>query len=370
MAAALALDAAGNVYVTGITTSADFPGVDADSADNTFGGHDAFVAKLDDQLNTLLAATFLGGSAGGGSCADSASALALDAAGHVYVAGITFCSDFPGVDGGSADSIFAGGEGFVAKLDPSLSTIVAATFLGGGNDGCDSDAINSLTLDATGAVYVAGDTFCSDFPGVDGGSADSTFAGNREGFVGRLDANLSVLLGATFLGGSRSEQIRALARDATGAVYVAGHTSSADFPGVDAGSADSTFTGEHEAFVAKLDPALSTVLAATFLGGSGLANPTHFDRAHALALDAAGNVYVAGETDSADFPGVTAGSADSTFAGESEAFVAKLDPSLSALLAATFLGGSASSPVNVQEPVRALALDGAGNVYVAGGTPS
>ncbi|MGH7335382.1 MAG: SBBP repeat-containing protein, partial [Candidatus Rokuibacteriota bacterium] len=125
--AALALDGTGNVYVAGVTSSPDFPGVDSGSADSSFAGnHEGFVAKLDGTLSTILAATFLGGSN-----TDSAQALALDGTGNVYVAGVTLSADFPGVDGGSADSSFAGGEVFVAKLDGTLSTIWAATFLGG-----------------------------------------------------------------------------------------------------------------------------------------------------------------------------------------------------------------------------------------------
>ena len=125
-----------------------------------------------------------------------------------------------------------------------------------------------LALDSTGNVYVAGDTDSSDFPGVGPGSADSTFEDLSEGFVAKLNSDLSSILAATFLGGSGSDRVAALALDSTGNVYVAGGTGSSDFPGVGPGSADSTFAGGDEGFVAKLNSDLSSILAATFLGGS------------------------------------------------------------------------------------------------------
>jgi hypothetical protein len=271
-------------------------------------------------IDPILAATFLGGSD-----SDAVATLALDSTGNVYVAGFTFSSDFPGVGPGSADSTFAQREGereaFVAKLNSDLSSILAATFLGGGN----LDQAFALALDSTGNVYVAGDTLSSDFPGVGPGSADSTFAGDAEAFVAKLNSDLSSILAATFLGGSNFDQASTLALDSTGNVYVAGNTLSSDFPGVGPGSADSTFAGDAEAFVAKLNSDLSSILAATFLGGSDS------DAVATLTLDSTGNVYVAGRIfSSSDFPGVGLGSADNIFAGGDEGFVVKLDANLSA----------------------------------------
>jgi Beta-propeller repeat len=321
-ALALALDSTGNVYVAGVTNSADFPGIGPSSADSTIAGNEGFVAKLNSDLSSILAATFLGGSD-----ADRADALALDNTGNVYVAGGTDSSDFPGIGPGSADGTFVGGqrihsgrsEGFVAKLSSDLSSILAATFMGGS----DEDRATVLALDSTGIIYVAGETEAIDFPGVGPGSADSTLAGPTEGFVAKLDRDLRSILKATFLGGSSNLDLPfAIALDNRGDVYVAGFTASSDFPGIDAGSADSTFAGPDEGFVAKLNSDLSSILAATFLGGSGT------ESAGVLALDNTGNVYVAGNTDSLDFPGIGPGSADSN-ARSGEGFVAKLDANLS-----------------------------------------
>jgi Beta-propeller repeat len=359
-AGALALDSTGNVYVAGGTGSADFPGIGPGSADSTLEefGADGFVVRLNSDLSAILAATFLGGSFG-----DGAGALALDSTGNVYVAGSTDSSDFPGIGPGSADNSlgsFPGSfEGFVAKLNSDLSSILAVTFLGGSNH----DFPNALGFDSTGNVYVAGATASSDFPGVGPGSADSTlvFGGGQagfeqEGFVAKLNSDLSAIRAATFLGGSGGDGAGALALDSTGNVYVAGSTDSSDFPGIGPGSADSTLEEfGADGFVVRLNSDLSAILAATFLGGSV------GDGAGALALDSTGNVYVAGGTVSADFPGIDLGSADNTLV-DFEGFVAKLNSDLSAILAATFLGGTGD------DRAGALALDSTGNVYVAGTT--
>jgi hypothetical protein len=358
-ARALALDSTGNVYVAGLTNSPDFPGVGPGSADSTHAGSEGFVAKLNSDLSSILAATFLGGSS-----FDRANALALDSRGSVYVAGETASTDFPGIGPRSADRTFLDGEAFVAKLNSDLTSILAATFLGGsgvrGAEVDSPDGASVLVLDSSGNVYVAGFTNSSDFPGVGPGSADSTLAGLKlgegaEGFVAKLNSDLSSILAATFLGGSSFEFVNALALDSTGNVYVAGRTFSSDFPGISPASADSTAAFD-EGFVAKLNSDLSSILAATFLGGSGL------DFVNALALDSTGNVYVAGFTGSADFPSVGPGSADSIFGEPSEGFAVKLNSDLSSILAATFLGGGNS------DNATALAFDSTGNVYVAGDT--
>jgi hypothetical protein len=334
----IAVESTGNILVAGTTNASDFPGgIGASYADSTFDGEqEGFVAKLTSDLSTILAVTYLGGAD-----SESALALALDSTNNVYVLGITRSSDFPGIGAGSADNTFTGhAKGFVSKLSSDLSTILAATFLAGGA-GLD-ESFNDIALDGTGNIYVAG------------GSLET-----QKAFVLKLNSDLSSILASAFFPASfiTSDSGRALALDPIGNVYVAGITEFSNFPGIGPASADSTFpvTWGYEGFVAKLSSDLSTVLAATFLGGSKGSVP------ETIAIDSAGNVFVAGLTRSSDFPGVGPGSADSSFA-EVEAFIAKLNSDLSSIRAATFLGGSGQE----SSVANALALDTLGNVYVTG----
>jgi hypothetical protein len=373
----LALDSAGNVYVAGETLSSDFPGVGAGSADSILAGPgEVFVAKLNSDLSSILAATFLGGSD-----VEQVFDLALDSAGNVYIAGEAVSADFPGVGPGSADSTFAGfSEGFVAKLNSDLSSILAATFLGGDN----RDTAFGLALDSTGNIYVAAGGFvvklnpdlssilATIFLGGSGGEsgtavtlddAGNVYVAGGNGFVAKVDSDLTTFLAATFVKGSPTDTVSALALDEAGNVYLAGLTQASqasDFPGVGPGSADSTIEEGPpvlEGFVAKLDSELSSILAATFLGGS------NHDSVSSFTLDSAGNIYVAGFTESSDFPGISPGSADRSIQ-EGENFVVKLNSDLTTILAATFLGGSAT------EHDISIALDSMGNVYAAGSTNS
>ncbi len=308
IAAALAFDASGNVYVGGSTQSSDFPFISGISADQFQSGGEGFIVKLDPTLASALNATFLGGSA-----ADNVVALAIDAAGNVYAAGTTHSSPFPGINPAlSADATSVGSEAFVAKLNGALGAVINSTFVGGSG----ADGAQGLALDPFGAVYLAGDTESPDLPGISGASADSTFAGGAEAFVARLNGGLGAIEASSFLGGSGFDSAVGLVLAETGDVYVAGQTSSSDFPGVAKGSVDATFEVE-EAFVARFDPNLSSIGEATYLGGSGT------DYALSIARGVSGDLFVAGGTDSHDFPGVTAASADHT-AQALDSFVVRL----------------------------------------------
>jgi len=219
---------------------------------------DAFVARLNPGLTALNQATYLGGVDG-----DCVSALALNAStGDVYVAGSTNSADFPGTSGG-APSAFSGadihgGDAFVARLNPSLTALDQATYLGGR----DHEFASALALDATtGEVYVAGDTNSVDFPGTSGG-AQSTFGGGDtlrgDAFVARLSPSLTTLDQATYLGGNSNDKAFALALGASmGEVYVAGSTTSTDFPATTGGAQSTSGGGDEYVFVARLSAELA-----------------------------------------------------------------------------------------------------------------
>lgn len=348
-ASALALDAQGNVYVAGGTGSADFP--TAGAYDGSYNGNgDAFVSKLSSDLGSLLASTFLGGSNN-----DSADTLKLDAQGNVYIAGLAGYG-FPTTPG-AYDLTFNGGfyDAFVSKLNGNLTFLLASTFLGGNGD---YERATTLTVDGHGDVYVAGWTYSANFPSTLGSYDTSFNGGDVDAFVSKLKGDLTSLFASTFLGGTDADYAYALVHDAQGSVYVTGLTWSNNFPTV-LGAYDRWHGGYDDVFVSKLNGNLSNLIVSTFLGGSIR------DSAFTLALDSQGNVYVAGSTLSSDFP-VTPEAYDTTHNSifKSDAFVSKLNGNLSTMLFSTFLGGSDGDRTN------ALALDARGNVYVAGETAS
>ncbi|CAK0768892.1 hypothetical protein CCP3SC15_3920002 [Gammaproteobacteria bacterium] len=225
---------------------------------------------------------------------------------------------------------------------------------GGGNDYPDNLAV---TADS---VYVGGTTYSSDFPGTAGGAQAANASGNAEAFVARLSPDLKTLIQATYLAGSGGGTEWANALTITdGSVYVAGITSSTDFPGT-VGGFQATNAGGWDAFVARLSLNLKTLTQATYLGGSGN------EGGNALAMTA-DSIYVSGGTLSTDFPG-TAGGVQATNAGGSDVFVARLSLDLKTLTQATYLGGSDDEGTpNTHSSALAVTTD---SVYIAGSTLS
>jgi len=214
----------------------------------------------------------------------------------------------------------------VAKADLSLPIVIdpilQATYLGGSNDdGAKAIAINPTT----GEVYVAGITNSTNFPRTSGGPQASYRGGLVDAFVARLNSSLTQILQSTYLGGNSGDYARALAiHPKTGEVYVAGVTDSTDFPDTTGGAQTSYGGGRYDAFVTRLNSSLTQILQSTYLGGSG------DDDAYALAIHpTTGDVYVAGETKSTNFPG-TSGGAQASFGGREDAFVARLTANLAA----------------------------------------
>ena len=246
----------------------------------------------------------------------------------------------------------------MVKLNPSGSDLVYATFLGSGN----YDFGYAIAVNTAGNAYVTGYTYLPlsysrppDFPTTPD-AFDTTGNGYDDAFVVKLNPSGSDLVYATFLGGSGWDYGRAIAVDGTGNAYVTGETESHDFP-TTPDAFDTTGNGYYDAFVVKLNPSGSDLVYATFLGGRS------DDRGYDIAVDAAGNAYVTGQTNSPDFP-TTSGAFDTSGDGYTDAFVVKLNPSGSDLVYATFLGGSGA----VAEPGRGIAVDGWGNAYVTGST--
>jgi hypothetical protein len=341
----IAVDAAGQVYVAGLTWSSDFPttAVAFDTSHN--GGQDAFVAKFNSKASALDYCTFLGGNFD-----DLARDITVDDAGNAYVIGKTSSFNFPTTIGAFDEAIGGPVDAFVAKLDHTGSTLDYSTFLGG--DGWDEG--HAIALDDLGNAYVTGETNSATFP-VTPGVFDETHSGDFDAFVAKLDHTGSILGYATYLGGNLTDFGRGIALDDSRQAHVTGETWSSDFP-TTPGAFDTDYSNG-EVFVVKLDATASTLGYATYLGGGGS------DYGFGIALDHSGNAYLTGEAGSG-FP-TTAGAYNPTYnGGLSDLFVAMLNSSGSALGYSTYLGGDNT------DDGYGIVVDDSGYAYVTGETHS
>ena len=340
---AIAVDEDGNVFTTGYAWSNNFPTTEGSYSGSFNGIKDAFVAKFDNDLSTMLASTFIGGSSW-----ENGLAVTVEPTGEVLISGATGSSNFP-IAGASYDNTYNGGTNdvFVCKFDNDLSTMIASTFIGGGDDDYGYD----LTVDNMGNVFVTGRTESDNYPA--NGGFDNTFNGGFEDvFVSKLNNSLSSLLASTYIGGSTDEGVDAIVTDNSGNVFISGFTYSDDFP-VAGMPYDSSHNGSGDIFVAKLNNTLSLLSASTFIGGS------NFEESHAIALDSLENIFIAGYTGSVEYP-TTAGVYDTTFNENHDAIITKLDNNLSNILASTFIGGASD------DDCYGLVIEGAENVFITG----
>src|ERR1022692_2585480 len=241
------------------------------------------------------------------------------------------------------------GDAFVAKLNPTGSALVYSTYLGGS----EWDRGNGIAVDGSGNAYVTGFTASTDFPAMN--PIQPVNGGGDDAFVAKLNPTGSALVYSTYLGGSGNDTGSGIAVDNSGNAYVAGYTSSTNFPTMSPLQL-AYGGGDSDAFVAKLNPTGSALVYSTYLGGSGE------DQGGGIAVDNLGNAYVTGGTGSTDFP--TMNAAQATYGGDTDAFVAMLNPTGSALVYSTYLGGSSD------DDGYGIAEDSAGNAYVTGGTGS
>lgn len=353
--ALLAIDvASGDILVAGQTGSSGFPGTGG-AAQPTGSGSDSFVARLSADLRTLRQATYV---AGIGSVSTTAIAI-HPADGSLYVAGYTSGTTLPGSSGGAQPVSGGDEDGFVMRFNGALTSRLQASYFGGSG----ADRAVALAIDpADGDVLIAGYTASTDLPGI-AGRMQSAYGGTTDGFVARLDAGLSALRSATYVGGSGMDVLHTLAIDvASGDVVAAGQTRSMDLPGVSGGaqgmpSGDLAF--QTDGFLVRIDETLTNRIGATYFGGTGE------DDVKSLAIAAAdGEVFAAGITSSTNLPGRTGG-AQAGLAGSMDVFVARFSPQLSTLRQSTYLGGSNT------DVALSLAIDAAtGDLLVGGYTQS
>jgi hypothetical protein len=376
---AVAVDSTGAVYLTGETSSSNFP-ITAGSAQSTLAGAtDVFVTKFTTDGSALVYSTYLGGSdqQGGDTSVgptSSGNTIAVDGAGNAYVAGGTNTSDFPLCPPANncpapAQGTYAGGknDAFVVKINPT-GGLAYSTFIGGS----DVDIAEGIAVDASGNMYVGGQTQSSNLPVVQ--PLQGLYKGGTDGFLAKIDGTTgSVTVGQfkylDYLGGSGADIVSAIALDGSNNIYVTGITDSTDFPvrgsafqkqcGSDGKCNPGTSGTQSDAFFTAIKSNLSEYIYSTYFGGSGA------DGANALVVDSAGDAYAAGFTDSNDLA-VTPKAYQPAInkAATLNAFVAELDPTGSTAKYVTYLGGSSS------EAAFGIALDSSGRIYLTGPTTS
>lgn len=346
-ARAVAVDQAGNCYVAGTTSALFFPHMTGSPQNR--GGFDAFVTKLNPSGSAAIYTTFFGGGFD-----EEAEAIAVDETGSVVVVGTTRSPDFPlerpiqSKFGGFPDAVSS--DAFITRLALSGNALEMSSFLGGSAQ----DAGYGVAIDRQHQVYLTGVTQSADFPVVR--AVQPAFSNLTDAFVAKINAAGTQLVYATYLGGVDFDAGYAIAADAVGNAYLTGSTASnaQTFPTVPAFTIP--FGGVTDAFVAKINPAGSKLEFCRYFGGS------EFDSGQGIAVDAGGNVYVAGETRSPRLPVVNP--IQGALLGATDGFVVKFDSTGLNTTFLTYLGGRNT------DQVQALAVDTSGTVFVAGETQS
>ncbi len=339
-AKSIAVDRSGSVFVAGQTDSADFPSTGGFDTTRS-GTTDAFVAKMS-ASGALLWSSYLGGSGN-----DYGEAIAVDGNGDAFVTGWAMSTDFP-TNGGFDTTRGGTQDAFVAKVS-ATGALLWSSFLGGESE----DFGYAIAVDGSGSAVVTGSTTSAEFP--TSGAFDTSFNGAQDVFVTKVSGS-GALLWSAFLGGASGEEGHAIAVDGNGDIFVAGETRSGDFPS--SGGFDTTLGGAafstYDAFVTKVS-ASGVLVWSSFLGGS------ENDHAHGIAVDGSGNAFVTGVTYSADFP--SAGGFDTTLGGPFDAFVTKVSGTGARLWSSLLGGGSLDFG-------RGVAVDGSGNAVITGYTNS
>jgi len=315
----IAVDLSGSAYVTGTTTSADFPTTIGAFSTHSTGSQEAFVVKLG-PIGQIEYSTYLGGGS------DAGFAIAVDHTGSVYVTGQTESAAFP-TTAGTIQPYYEGGlsDCFVSKLAAGGNSLAYSTFFGGSA----LDLCTGIAIDAASDAYVTGTTYSTNFPIFR--AVQSNLKGTASAFVAEINPIGSGLLYSTYLGGSVVDNGNAIAVDEFGSAYVAGSTSSPDFP-TTAGAAQTVLAGTYNAFVSELTPGGTGLSYSTLIGGSGN------DSAAAISLDTLGQAVIGGFTTSANFP--IANAFQPAFQVTRDAFATVVSPGGSNFVFSSYFAGA------------------------------
>ncbi len=344
IAYAIATDALGNAYVTGLTNSPNFP-VSSALQSALGGGQDAFVTKIDSTGTLLTYSTYLGGTGD-----DYARGITVSNTGSAYLVGSTFSPNFPKA-AAFQTALRGSQDAFVSELAPSGGSLVYSTFLGGDA----TEYGNAIALDTAGNAFVVGSTTSSNFPTANA-RQPSHGGGGTDAFVSKLNAAGSALVFSTYLGGSASDEALGVCL-ALGTAVVVGDTLSGNFPLSNAAQPTLGAVNHTDAFVTRFDASGTAHTYSTYFGGTGN------DSATAVACDAFGDAYAVGLTNSADLPVQNPLDDQSTYHGSGDAFLLALQPSGTRFAYASYLGGAA------EDHGTGIAV-GVGATFVVGNTSS
>jgi photosystem II stability/assembly factor-like uncharacterized protein len=351
----IAVDSLGNTYVAGSTNSSDFPTTPGAFQTSYAGkdaanGSDVFVTKVGPD-GSLIYSTYLGGSDN-----EQALGIAVDTSGNAYVTGLTGSGSFPTTPGAFRTTMGNFGAVFLSKLNATGTGLVYSTFLES-SDGFGRGIPRAIALDSSGNVYLTGESSASAY--ATGALQIGPGGGDNDAFVMKVNPTGTATGYYSYLGGNGKDQGNGITVDSSGNAYVAGNTTSTNFP-----TTPNAFKARHreplisEPFVAKVNSSGTAVMYSTLLGGrtGGVAS--------GIAVDSSGNAYIAGGTSSTDFP-TTPGAFQRIYGGgQTDAFITKLNSDGSSLVYSTYIGGGA------QDDCAGISIDDLGNAYVVGSTTS
>jgi hypothetical protein len=343
------LDLQKNIYCTGYTFSSNFP--NTTSANDTVfnGGTDAFILKLDSTGSLLVYSTFVGGIAG-----ELGEAIVVNSNGNAFITGHTTSTDFPTTPGANQTTKSNSDEIFIVKLSTDGSTLEYSTYLGGDH----VDEAYSITIDMSGNAYVTGFTMSTDFP-VTGSALSSSKSGNGDMFITKINPTGSTLLYSTYINSfGFFDEGFGIALDNDRNVYITGKSSTFDFP-LPQNAYDKDFNGGgYDSFALKMNITQSQIIYCTYLGG------TDVDYGKDIRIDSNGCAYIAGYTESNDFP-TTMNALNGTYMGSNtDGFLVKINPDGSDLLYSTFIGGI------YDDRVYGVDLLSDNNIFITGHTAS
>ena len=329
---AMALNADGSVIVAGAMKSTNFPRRDGlYNSNDSSGSFDMFVVKLNSAGTGILFTTVIGGNRD-----DVAQAVAIDASGNIYVAGTTTSLDLPTTAGAFQKTNSGGaftsetefrGDAFLLKLDATGSTLLASTYLGG----TQGEVLKGMILDKDQSPVLFGYSFSANFP-VTNDAYQKVNVGNSDGFITKFNASATAQVYSTFFGGNGADRIVAMTTDKDGNFYLAGDTSSNNFP-VSSNAPQKTLAGNSDLFATKFSNSWSLVYS-TYYGGSGT------EIATAIAVDSTGGAWIAGTTTNNFFPVISASSIQDTFSGgNTDGCFFSLDAAGGKVKTASFFGG-------------------------------